>query len=123
MDNVSINELPAIYKLSSLFVYPSIFEGFGIPILESLYCRTPVISSNGSSLTEAGGYHTKYVDPSNYEEFAFQIEECLTNEGSRSEMIKMDLNMLKILIQKKFKILLMPTKVYSKNYHIMKSII
>ena len=89
LDNVSINELPAIYKLSSLFVYPSIFEGFGIPILESLYCKTPVISSNGSSLSEAGGPHSKYIDPDNYEEFAFQIEECLTNETLRIEMIKM----------------------------------
>lgn len=89
LDNVSINELPVIYKLSSLFVYPSIFEGFGIPILESLYCKTPVISSNGSCFSEAGGPHSKYVDPDNKEEFAFQMEECLTNDKLKSEMMKM----------------------------------
>jgi glycosyltransferase involved in cell wall biosynthesis len=89
LDNVSINDLPVIYKLSSLFVYPSIFEGFGIPILESLYCKTPVISSNGSCFSEAGGLHSKYVDPDNKEEFAFQMEECLTNDKLRSEMMKM----------------------------------
>ena len=89
LEDVSINDLPVIYKLSSLFVYPSIFEGFGIPILESLYCKTPVISSNGSCFSEAGGPFSKYVNPENQEEFAFQIEECLTNENLRSEMIKM----------------------------------
>ena len=91
LDDVSINELPAIYKLSSLFVYPSIFEGFGIPILESLYCKTPVISTNGSCFSEAGGPYTKYVNPDNKEEFAFQIEECLTNEKLRNEMTEMGL--------------------------------
>ena len=89
LDKVSINELPAIYKLSSLFVYPSVFEGFGIPILESLYCKTPVISSNGSCFNEAGGPYSKYVDSDNKEEFAFQIEECLTNEKLRNEMMEM----------------------------------
>ena len=91
LDDVSMNELPIIYKLSSLFVYPSIFEGFGIPILESLYCKTPVISNNGSCFNEAGGPYSKYVDSDNKEEFAFQIEECLTNEKLRNEMTEMGL--------------------------------
>ena len=91
LDDVSMYELPIIYKLSSLFVYPSIFEGFGIPILESLYCKTPVISSNGSCFNEAGGPFSKYVDSDNKEEFAFQIEECLTNEKLRNEMMEMGL--------------------------------
>ena len=91
LDDVSMNELPIIYKLSSLFIYPSIFEGFGIPILESLYCKTPVISNNGSCFNEAGGPYSKYVDSDNKEEFAFQIEECLTNEKLRNEMTEMGL--------------------------------
>ncbi len=54
-DIVQNQDLPGIYQLADLFVYPSIFEGFGIPILEALYSRVPVITSKGSSLTEVGG--------------------------------------------------------------------
>jgi glycosyltransferase involved in cell wall biosynthesis len=91
LNDVSIEELPVIYKLASLFVFPSIFEGFGIPILESLCSGTPVISSKGSCFSEAGGAHSKYVDPNNIEEFAFQIEECLVNTELRKTMSKMGL--------------------------------
>ncbi|MAW84226.1 MAG: hypothetical protein CL832_07470 [Crocinitomicaceae bacterium] len=89
LENVSINELPQIYKLSSLFVYPSLFEGFGIPILESLYSGIPVISSKGGCFSEAGGPNSKYVDPQDKEEFAFQIEECLNNSQLREKMSEM----------------------------------
>ena len=88
LEDVSIDELPIIYSLSSLFLYPSLFEGFGIPILEALYCKTPVISSKGSCFQEAGGDFSKYIDPENKEEFAFQIEECLTNNKLRESMIE-----------------------------------
>ena len=88
LEDVSIDELPIIYSLSSLFLYPSLFEGFGIPILEALYCKTPVISSKGSCFQEAGGDFSKYIDSENKEEFAFQIEECLTNNKLRESMIK-----------------------------------
>ena len=89
LENVSINELPQIYKLSSLFVYPSLFEGFGIPILESLYSGIPVISSKGGCFSEAGGPNSKYVNPHDKEEFAFQIEECLNNSQLRKKMSEM----------------------------------
>ena len=81
--------MPQIYKLSSLFVYPSLFEGFGIPILESLYSGIPVISSKGGCFSEAGGPNSKYVDPQDKEEFAFQIEECLNNSQLRKKMSEM----------------------------------
>jgi glycosyltransferase involved in cell wall biosynthesis len=87
LEDVSIDELPIIYSLSSLFLYPSLFEGFGIPILEALNCKTPVISSKGSCFQEAGGDFSKYIDSENKEEFAFQIEECLTNTKLRESMI------------------------------------
>ena len=89
LENVSINELPQIYKLSSLFVYPSLFEGFGIPILESLCCGTPVISSKGGCFIEAGGPESKYVNPNDKDEFSFQIEECLHNSNLREKMSNM----------------------------------
>ena len=87
LEDVSIDELPIIYSLSSLFLYPSLLEGFGIPILEALNCKTPVISSKGSCFQEAGGDFSKYIDSENREEFAFQIEECLTNTKLRESMI------------------------------------
>ena len=88
LEDVSMDELPIIYTLSSLFLYPSLFEGFGIPILEALNCKTPVISSKGSCFKEAGGDYSKYINSENSEEFAFQIEECLTNNELRKSMIK-----------------------------------
>ena len=85
-----------------MFVYPSLFEGFGIPILESLYCGTPVICSKGSCFSEAGGPESKYVDPNDVDEFSFQIEECLHNSELREKMSKMGKNMPKILILKNY---------------------
>lgn len=64
----SAKDFPAIYQSAIAMIYPSIFEGFGIPVLESLFSRLPVITSNISSLSEAGGDAAYYVDPLNPEE-------------------------------------------------------
>ena len=74
LENVSFLDLPAIYQMANLFVYPSFFEGFGIPILEALYSKIPVISATGSCLEEAGGEHSIYVDPNNSDELAEKID-------------------------------------------------
>jgi glycosyltransferase involved in cell wall biosynthesis len=68
-------------------VYPSIFEGFGIPVLEALYSRVPVITSRVSSLTEVGGDHTLYVDPNNVEEMAAAIKKVLMDLELQDKMI------------------------------------
>ena len=54
LENIPLTELPLLYQGASIFIYPSKFEGFGIPVLEALYSRTPVITSNSSSLKEIG---------------------------------------------------------------------
>tara|TARA_B100001287_G_scaffold134330_1_gene113095 strand:- start:8326 stop:9453 length:1128 start_codon:yes stop_codon:yes gene_type:complete len=87
ISNVSIEELPGIYQLSRLFVYPSIFEGFGIPIIEALNCGIPVISSKEGCFLEAGGKHSVYVNPLDEDELAAKIDDCLTNSKMREKMI------------------------------------
>lgn len=63
-------DFPAIYQMAIAMIYPSFFEGFGIPILEALWSRLPVITSNVSCLPETGGEGAYYVDPNSSEEIA-----------------------------------------------------
>lgn len=77
LQNVSFLDLPALYQLANLFVYPSVFEGFGIPILEALYSKTPVIAATGSCLEEAGGPSSIYVDPFDTDTMAIEIDKVV----------------------------------------------
>jgi glycosyltransferase involved in cell wall biosynthesis len=79
-------DLPAIYQMANLFVYPSVFEGFGIPVLEALYSRTPVIAATGSCLEEVGGEHTIYVDPLNSDELAIKIDSVIESDELQLKM-------------------------------------
>ncbi len=88
LENVSMEELAAIYKLADVFVYPSYFEGFGIPIIEALYSETPVITSNLSSLPEAGGDHSVYVYPNNVDDIKAKILFLWQNEAERKRRAK-----------------------------------
>ena len=63
LKNINVNELAIIYQLATIFCYPSICEGFGIPIIEALFSKTPVITSFGSCFPEAAGPNSIYVDP------------------------------------------------------------
>lgn len=85
--NAAFADLPAIYQGASLFVYPSVFEGFGIPIVEAIASGVPVITSNGSCFSEAGGPDCIYVNPSNPEELADKITMVLDNPGLRTTMV------------------------------------
>lgn len=73
------DDFPAIYQASLGMIYPSHFEGFGIPVLEALWSRIPVITSNVSCLPEAGGEGAFYVDPSSAESIAQAIRTITTN--------------------------------------------
>lgn len=88
LDGVKTEELPALYKLATLFVYPSLFEGFGIPILESLTIGTPVITSKGSCFKETGGEAVKYVSCNDEDELAETILQVLGDTKLREEMIQ-----------------------------------
>ncbi|MEZ7900969.1 MAG: glycosyltransferase family 1 protein [Flavobacteriales bacterium] len=86
LQNISFLDLPSIYQSANLFVYPSLFEGFGIPVLEALYSKTPVIAATGSCLEEAGGPNSIYVDPKNSDELAQQIDRVIENGELQLEM-------------------------------------
>ncbi|PKP19079.1 MAG: glycosyl transferase family 1 [Bacteroidetes bacterium HGW-Bacteroidetes-21] len=87
IDNLPNEMLRAFYKLAKVFVYPSVFEGFGIPILEALASGTPVITSKGSCFSEAGGPGSLYVDPKNPVEMADALKAVLGSEDQRKTMI------------------------------------
>lgn len=70
LKDVPNSDLPALYSLARLSSYPSRYEGFGLPIVESLSVGTPVIAATGSCLEEAGGRGAIYVDPDNVEEYS-----------------------------------------------------
>lgn len=73
------NDLPALMQGADLFVFPSLYEGFGIPVLEALAAGTPVLTSEGSSLKEVGGEAVFYVDPNNVEAIAGAISSALSS--------------------------------------------
>ena len=79
-------ELAIVYQLATIFVYPSIFEGFGIPIIEALYSKTPVITNKFGVFPEAGGPNSIYIDPENADELAEKINYLLNNESVRNEI-------------------------------------
>lgn len=73
-------DFPAIYQMAIAMIYPSFFEGFGIPVLESLWSRLPVITSNVSCLPEAGGDGSYYVNPVSSEEIAEGMKKIYTDK-------------------------------------------
>jgi glycosyltransferase involved in cell wall biosynthesis len=77
---VALEDIPALYSGCTLMVYPSLFEGFGFPLLEALACGAPVICSNTSSMRELAGDRLATFDPEKPEEIADRMEEALARE-------------------------------------------
>ncbi len=88
LNNVPFLDLPAIYQIAKIFVYPSEFEGFGIPILEALNSAVPVIAAKGSCLEEAGGPNSIYINAGDEDDLVFQILKVLANKPLRNNMIE-----------------------------------
>lgn len=83
LEGVSMEELAVIYKMADIFVYPSFFEGFGIPVIEALFSKTVVVTSNMSCLPEAGGNDSVYIDPANYLDLKAKIKFLWDSESER----------------------------------------
>ena len=78
--------LPALYQAAAFFVYPSFFEGFGIPIVEAQASGKAVVTSHGSCFKEVGGLHSIYVDPNSVESIGDAIDQLAINEEKRESM-------------------------------------
>jgi glycosyltransferase involved in cell wall biosynthesis len=81
-------DMPAIYSLAEVLVFPSLYEGFGLPPLEAMACRTPVVTSNATSIPEIVGDAAILVDPQSATELAGALELVLSSADLRAELIE-----------------------------------
>jgi glycosyltransferase involved in cell wall biosynthesis len=88
VEYVSDEELLLLYNACGLFAYPSIYEGFGLPVIEAMACGAPVVCSNVTSIPEVAGDATLYFDPEKTEEIAEAISSVLVDETLRSRLSK-----------------------------------
>ncbi len=88
IDFKSAVDFPAIYQSASALIYPSIYEGFGIPILEALWSNLPVITSNISCLPETGGDAAYYIDPFSVDDITNAILNVVSDSTLRQSMIE-----------------------------------
>lgn len=97
---ISLCDMPYLYNSAELLVYPSFYEGFGLPPLEAMSCGTPVIVSNSTSLPEIFGESSVMVDPHNINALGESIYECLENNILRKQLISMGFKLCKNLTWK-----------------------
>jgi len=87
LENIPDSELAIFYQHAICYVLPSLYEGFGLPVLEAMQHNCPVITSNISSLPEAGGDAALYVDPENVEDIAEKMRKLISDKTLREELI------------------------------------
>ena len=85
--NVPDADLPEFYSRATLFAYPSLYEGFGLPVVEAMACGTPVIASRAASLPEVAGEAALYADPHDAENFASTLLAALRDAGLRERLV------------------------------------
>lgn len=88
LDFITNEDLPLLYKNAKCFVLPSLYEGFGLPVLEAMQYGCPVVTSNISSLPEAGGNAALYVNPEDVDDITKKINRVLEDKELRKEMVK-----------------------------------
>lgn len=85
---VDIDELELLYSSATVLLYPSLYAGFGVPILDAFCCGLPVITSNISSMPEVGGEAALYVNPQSATDIKKKLEQVLEDEALREQMVK-----------------------------------
>ena len=85
---ISEKELDSLFRMADFLIYPSLYEGFGIPVLEAMKMGLPVITSNTTAMPEVAGDAACLVDPTNIEEMASVMSELLQNRQRQEEMIE-----------------------------------
>ena len=95
LHGVPDTDLPALYAGAECFVYPSVYEGFGIPIIEAISCGLPVVACTGSCLEEAGGPDSLYVAPNDAIGMANAIRRSLKGADDREERIQRSMDYIR----------------------------
>jgi glycosyltransferase involved in cell wall biosynthesis len=98
---VSFQDLGHLMRGAQIFCFPSLYEGFGIPILEAFASRVPVVTAKNSSLPEVAGDAAGYFDSGSSEDLAFELQEILENETLRHDLIERGLEQVKKFSWKK----------------------
>lgn len=86
--DIPFAQLPAVVRGAEISLYPSRYEGFGLPVLEAISCGVPVIAATGSCLEEAGGEKSIYVGPDDVEAMREAIDTLLSDKAKREEMVE-----------------------------------
>ncbi len=84
----SDRELANAYKYASAFIYPSLYEGFGIPLLEAMHYGSPIVASKASCFPEIAGDAALYFEPTSAEDLVLKIEKIISDSETRSQLIK-----------------------------------
>lgn len=87
--DLNLEELISFYNLATIYTQSSLYEGFGLPLLESFSCGTPVLSSNRGSLPEIGGDAAIYFDPTNLDQFVAILTEVLQNKSLQDKLSRL----------------------------------
>ena len=95
LHGVPDDQLPALYAGAECFVYPSVYEGFGIPIIEAISCGLPVVACTGSCLEEAGGPDSLYVAPDDVLGMGNAIRSCLKGAEGREQRIQRSMDYIR----------------------------
>lgn len=98
--HINSKDLVGFYNLATIYIQPSLYEGFGLPLLEAFACGVPIMASNVSSLPEVGGGAVLYFDPNNINQFISKLEELLQDRSLQNKFSKLGLERAKLFTWK-----------------------
>ncbi len=94
LQNIDFEDLPLLYKICDVFVFPSLYEGFGLPLVEAMASRVPIVTSNVSSMPEVVGNAGITVEPNDADSLAEAIEKIISDSKLRENMIKIGIKQI-----------------------------